>query len=661
MMVVTLRPWVAALVLAGCGGGGGGGGGDTSATVWIAVDADVTLPVGFINSPPASLKGVTVDSSSFTVGTPQLLFEEVDVPVRASQPGDAVLTIDYVDDHGVPHKKKVALHAAKITVTTVEVQCRSYGAARDVYTFSPGAAFTFIAQAFADDMPLLSGTLELVQQNGFTIAPPTGQDREQRVATAPLQAGGYAWQLAGSGSVTFVVYDASALVLTLSGSQDPASRITSLTVGLGAGGQPVCVHDHDDRITITVTAGSCRPAMSGAEVNGPMPVNARDGDPTFQLLGSGACTVEARIDGGGAATDTFDVEPEMLPPPETAGMALTPAGVQIGTDPPSGTSCAASPTDRNCDGQPDTTPVSDPDCFANSDWLLQLFDGTADMNTLVSGDLIGVGLTTELTMQIIAYGGRTVGPPQNLRVVNTPASSLKITDLACDGAGYQHMALVPQAAGQPSLELHADNLPDVGAFAMEARAIARTAFDTSDRETGVPTPDPIVDYFIRSWASLGVHYEAADGSRLRGYAPVLLSSDVAAAGALLDTTPILSLYSGSAPHTITVASPRIGSMQTIRVRDAATIAGIAGFTDLTVARGQTVCVDMYPTEAGGRRIFGRAPSRPVLTLTGNALVMGQNAGCPTGVALQAFATGTTGVAFTWGAGSSAHTWTVTGP
>lgn len=343
-------------------------------------------------------------------------------------------------------------------------------------------------------------------------------------------------------------------------------------------------------------------------------------------------------------------------------MALSTAGVQIGTDPPAGTSCAASPTDGNCDGKPDTAPVSDPDCFANSDWSLQLFDGTADRNTLVSGDLIGVGLTTELSMEIVAYGVRTIGPPQNLRIVNTPPSSLQITDLACDDAGYQHMALVPQAAGQASLELRADNLADVGAFAMEARAIARTAFDTSDRETGVPTPDPVVDYFIRSWASLGVHYEAADGSRLHGYAPILLNTDVAGAGALLDTTPILSLYTGNAPHTITVASPRIGSMQTVRVRDAATIAGVGGgFTDATVARGETVCVDMYPTESGGRRIFGRAPSRPVLTLTGSALVMGPDAGCPTGVALEAFAPGTTGVAFAWGAGSTAHTWTVTGP
>ena len=653
-------PWVAALALAGCGGSGGGGG-DTSATIWIAVDADVILPIGIIDNPPASLKDVTVDSSTFTVGTPQLLFQQVEVPLRASQPGDATLVIDYVDDHGVPHTKKVALHAAKITVTTVDVQCSDSGGARDAYTFSPGAAFTFIAQAFADDKPLLSGTLDLVQQNGFTIAPPTGVDREQRMATAPLQTGAYAWQLAGSGSVTFVVYDASALTLTLTGSQDPTSRITTLTVGLGAGGQPVCVHDHDDRITVTVTAGSCRPAMSGAEVDGPMPVNARDGAPTFQLLGSGACTVEARLDGGGSVTDTFNVEPEMLPPPETAGMALSQAGVQDGTDLPVGSACAAAPIDGNCDGKPDTTPVSDPDCVANSDWSLQLFDGTADMNTLVSGDLVGVGLTTVLSLEIIAYGLRTVGPPENLRTVNTPANSLQITDLACDGAGYQHLALIPQAPGQANLELHADNLPDVGAFAMEARAIARTAFDTSDRETGVPTPDPVVDYFVRSWASLGVHYEAADGSRLRGYAPVLVSSDTAAAGGLLDTTPILSLYSGGAPQTITVASPRVGAMQTIRVRDAGTIAGIGGFADATAARGETVCVDMYPTEAGGRRIFGRAPVRPVLTLTGNALVMGPNAGCPTGVALEAFAAGTTGVAFAWGAGSATHTWTVTGP
>jgi len=660
MMVVTLRPWVAALVLAGCGGGGGGGG-DTSATMWIAVDADVMLEIGFVNTPPASLKEVSVNSPNFTVGTPQLLFQLVDVPVRASQPGDAVLSIDYVDDHGMPHTRKVALHAAKITATTVDIQCRDSSDARDAYTFSPGAPFSFIAQAFADGMPLLSGTLELVQQNGFTLAPPTGQDREQRAATAPLQTGAYAWQLAGSGSATFVVYDASALTLTLSASQDPASRITSLTVALGAGGEPVCVHDHDDRITITVTAGSCRPAMSGVEVAGPMPVNARDGNPTFQLLGSGACTVEARIEGGGSATDTFNVEPEMLPPPETTGMALSPAGVQVGTDLPMGTACADSPTDRDCDGKPDTTPVSDADCFANSAWSLQLFDGTANMNSLVSGDLIGVGLTTELSLEIISSGVRIVGPPQNLRIVNTPANSLQITDLACDGAGYQHMALVPQAPGTASLELHADNLAGVGAFTMEARAIARTAFDTSDRETGVPTPDPIVDYFIRSWASLGVHYEAADGTRLNGYAPVLVSSDAASAGGLLDTTPILSLYSGSAPQTITVASPRIGSMQTIRVRDASTIAGIGGgFADATVAHGDTVCVDMYPTETGGRRIYGRAPSRPVLTLTGSALVMGPNAGCP-GVVLEGFAAGTAGVAFMWGTGSAAHTWTVTGP
>jgi hypothetical protein len=657
----TFRPWVAALLLASCGGGGGGGG-DNSATIWIAVEADVTLQIGIVGVPPASLKDVAVDSSTFTVGTPQLLFQQVEVPVRASQVGDATLTIDFVDDHGAAHTKKVLLHAAAITVTTVDVQCRNSGEARAAYTFSPGAAFTFIAQAFAGDKPLLSGTLELVQQNGFTLAPPTGQDREQRSATAPLQTGAYAWQLAGSGSATFVVYDAAALVLSLTGSIDPTSRITSLTVGLGAGGEPVCVHDHDDRITITVTAGACRPAMSGAEVNGPMPVNARDGTPSVQLFGSGACTVEARIDGGGATTETFDVEPEMLPPPETAGMPLSPAGVQIGSDLAVGSACAASPTDGNCDGKPDTAPVSDPDCFANSDWSVQLFDGTADMTTLAPGDLVGVGLTTELLLEIVAYGVRTVGPPQNLRIVNTPASSLQITDHACDGVGYQHMTLVPQAPGQASLELRADNLADVGAFAMEARAIARTAFDTSDRESGVPTPDPVVDYFPRSWASLGVHYEAADGSRLRGYAPVMVSSDVAGAGALLDTTPILSLYTGNAPHTITVASPRIGSMQTIRVRDASTIAGIGGgFTDAAVVRGETVCVDMYPTEAGGRRIFGVAPSRPVLTLTGSALVMGPNAGCPTGVALEGFATGTTGVAFAWGAGSAAHTWTVTGP
>jgi hypothetical protein len=662
MVVVKNCLGIAALLaLAGCSSGGGGND-PVSDPIWIAVGADVTLQITILDPVPASLTDVTINSADFTLGTAQLGFQQIQVPVHAAKPGDAKMLIHFRDDHGAAWKKTVYLHAADVTRTTLDVQCNSAIDNRTLYAFSPGAAFTFIAQAFAGDMPLLSGTLELVQAGGaFTLAPPTGQDREQRLAMAPVQTGSYAWQLAGSGSATFVVYEAGLLSLTLTGDKDPVSRITSLTLRRDVAGAPVCVHDHDDRITITVTAGACRPAMSGAEVAGPMPVNARDGDPSFQLIGSGSCTVEARVDGGGMTTGTYDVEPEMFQPTQTSGTALSPAGVQIGTDPPAGTPCAQSPTDGDCDGKPDPAPVSDPTCVMNSDWYVGLFDGTQNpSNGLAPADLVGVGLTTELRLGIVAYGLIAVGPPQNLRMVNTPAGSLQITDLACN-TGDQRLALVAQAPGQPALELHADNLGDVGAFTMQARAIARTVFDTTDHDSDVPAPDPIVDFFVRSHLWLGLHYEDSSGSRLRGYAPVVITSDGTGTGAFVTMEPF-ALYAGDVPHTVTVASPRIGASQTIHVDDATAIAGIGGdFADTSLAAGEIRCVQMFPTQSAGRRIFGAAPSRPVLTFTGSAMVMGPSSSCNLGVALEGFAAGTSGLAFAWGTGSATHTWTVTGP
>lgn len=610
---------------------------------------------------PREITSVTVDDEAFEVGPLQIDDWQTEVSLRATRPGQARLTIG---DATGRQTEQIWVRAAEVTHAELEVGCEGHVQDRSAVAVRAETRLGFRVQAMAGATPLLSGDLELVEAEGFALTPPGDGPR---YATAPAQTGSYQWSWAGDRGMSFTVYQAEELEPTLAG-QVGEDGATVVTVGRTVGGVEVCAHGRDERVTIQVTSGPCLPATSYAQVVGPMPVNLGNQPWSFTLATTvtGVCSVEVRLDAGRAVTATFSVQPAEAEAAVT-GRLIGEQGAEIADAPPSIGSCTGSLSDGDCDGEVDYVPVPvDGDCYINSNWSFDHRDGTGGSDDAIGeNDYIGVGLRTELRMLIVADAlalfPLTIGPPQNLQYAISPDGALELASLGCsERERHQVFSLVARESSpfwrSHSLELEADNLDDTAELSFRARAVETAVFNTADLDGwGGPVASAAdVDFFTGSHAGIHVEYRGG-GARLRGTAPVLVTSD--------SPTAALSssiVYTGDTPGTtITLTSPvapAATGAQRIRVRAVADIGDIGGFEfNVKTAQGEQHCADVYPRVSTIGRIYGKRPL-PRLSLSGTAYVMGE--GRPGEFCLAAFAAGASQVTLSWGDVSRERTWMV---
>ncbi len=658
----------AASVLPGCWffGGGGGGTGPTDAMIDVAVGAEVTVALErfcdgdmlSVCTPydPESVVDVGLSGEGFEVVSSRYDDQErrVLVTVRALEPGDALLRVEYTDLFDDVRTVRVGLSALEMTHVELLVGCEGSDQEGAGYPVGAGAGFYFNARAMAGETPLASGQLALVEDYaGFEIT--TVPDVYHR-ATAPTTAGRYTWLLAGveAREVDFIVYPPGDLQLAVSELPGSDPTLPRVRVEGVVGGVPVCVHGADTRVVISATGAACWPLISGFEIVGPLPIDLAGGAVDLPLAGQGDCTVEAALDGGTPVAVTVAVD-NLLPPPERGtDLALSPTPLEVGGEPRAESACDDALTDGNCDGY-------DGDCLVDSDWVISHHDGTQGSDSeILNGEPTGVGLTSELRLLVeldFVTIGLAEGPPVDLAVTPSPATGLGFSSPGCRSEDDSMvLRLAPATAGSYDLELRAGNIDDVGGFTVQARDVTAVQFATREADDEAAGASDVF-YFPGSTTDVSVGY-LSGGTAVRGVAPIRVSASDAAGGATI-TADGERLSTGDRPQTITLASTRALQTQTVRVVDQTGISGVGDFPAETVYLGLFECFEPYPSTGSGRRIHGVIPARPRLSLTGDALTVemrpfeGQ-------MCLHGFAAGSTVVEVGWGAAVAQQTWQVQG-
>ncbi len=580
--------------------------------------------------------------------------------VRATQLGYSQLTVHYRDWRGEIVEGQAWLHAAEITDTLLRLRCDGSSLPdADGLAIATGARFSFDAQAVAGETWLASGGLPLVSADAFAI--------EANMATAPAAEGEYVWALAGGREIQILVYEASQLRLGLT---DFTARLTTLEIQRLAGDAPVCVHGRSERAEVRVTAGSCRPLLeSGVEVEGPLPISLAHGDVEVAFVGEGPCTVEASV-GGAIASHSFDVvREERAALPSTSGTPLGTASV-FGQLAPT-EACTLGGTDGDCDYLAERGLIpTDFDCYLDSRWQIEHADGSAtadEESVLPAGAFVGVGLTTELRLEVrgVLFGLLNVlefGPPHDLNWSSTPGGGLGFETLGCrPDASYEVFRVQTLVAGRHDFTFTASNLADVGRYAFEARNVERAVYDVG----GASESEAFT--FVESELALRVTYALADGTPLRGIAPLQVASDNSSVGAEVSASGVL--YTGTSPHTITLSSPPAPNVQTTRVVDGSAVAQVELVPSAAVAPGAIYCTPLRPSTAAGARIHGTPPARPRVTWSGSAVTANLPAGltplvlpeshpdacAPPCLCVEGFAVGSSSARVDWGTASATST------
>ncbi len=660
--------WGAAIVLAvapGCFLFGGGGGPPPHEAA-VAVGAEVTVVFEErCEDDPLSIcvqrDAEVIDEVRLYGDAFELVSQRIDdtgrllVTVRALAVGESDLIVDFQDFFEVHQHSEVRLQAMEITHVDLWVFCTDgpVQSTEGAFPISTGAEFPVGTQAMNGDTLLASGDMPLVADlAGFTVTDdlPGSYPR----ATAPTTPGTYTWTLVGQQArqVDFAIYNAADVDVALSevmvNFDQPGVAISGVV-----GGEPVCIHGGETRVLLT-TDGTCWPLVSSFEIAGPMPLLLGDGRVELALAGDGPCAVEAALDGDAPVGLTVAAGNPLPPPVPGDGMALAPTPVEVGGPERNEGSCDDALTDGDCDaGNPDG------DCLVDSDWEITYHDGSSGSDSLIEGEPTGVGLTSELhllvTLDFITIG-LAEGPPVDLLVSVDPAGAgLGVSSPGCAGDDSRVVVLEPSVAGTYDLSIAASNIDDVGSFSVQARTVTTAVFST-DGANDEPPGGADVFYFVGSQAEVEVGYRSS-GITVRGVAPIQVSASDGAAGSTI-SDDARDLDTGTAPHTITLASALAPQTQIVRVVDQTTILGVGDFAAEPMIVGGIDCVEPYPTTGGGRRIHGPAPARPRLSFTGDALTV-EIPSWPDGtICFRGHTAGSTTVQVDWGAASVQQAWQV---
>lgn len=535
--------------------------------------------------------------------------DELLVDVRADRPGAGRLKIAYEDR--LDGAKTAELPVTALTITHVEerVGCQfQFDASQHRYPISRGSRVNLTLDAKHDDIPLLSGALGLVAENGG-LAPTDGLGPDGDLVARtiePQTPGTFTWKLAGERPNTVVldVYDPATVGVTVSSPE--ASRVS---VRASVNGVPTCFYGGTDRAMTKIADGACKLVVGDFEADGDLPVSLARGGETLLVEGSGRCTVEARIASGPQGSVTVDGKAPEVP--------KAPNGDALGTTP-----IEKGGTLKNRDACLRVTKISngkceaidaggyivgpDGDCIVDFDWFADPFEGDS-ANT----HPIGVGLTGELHvgLKLKLFGLVTLKPlvPNALRWDATP---LEVKSLGCDNAAsnYESLSIRPSAEGHNNLHFNADNADEALDYDVESRNIGgiRYVDDEIDVRNGTSY------HFVRSDVDLKVSYKDSGGGPLRGVAPVRISTSDPAAGAMYANTDV---FTGTAPNRITLASPAASMTHVVESVDVTAVGAIGGMVPKPSGI-DVACVEAFAQTASLQRIHGRSPTRPRVSVTG---------------------------------------------
>lgn len=572
-------------------------------------------------SPPAlaSSGAFTIVSSSVEPNN------SVRVTLRANVIGTDVLSVPHAGAPDGSTKDEFILRSRAITHVVEKVGCQWSDPPPPSrrYAVTTGSAFSVALTAMAETKPLLSGALELVTSRGGLepLDPPKGT--ATRRVQAPSTPGSVVWTLAGATStpLTFDFYDAAAVGVDVG-----STSKETITVRPALNGAPACIYQGNGRALVRVAEGACKLLLGDYEVEGDLPVTLKNGGATFAVAGTGSCTIEGRSKGGGADRVTFAADATAR---EERG-----SGDPIGTTPrdvggalPKRDTCSRSGKISNGKCEAITLPVPpfvlpDGDCFSDIDWKVDHLDGssstpgTGDEGKLKAGAPVGVGLLTELRvnleLQVITVGVTKL-IPNNLKF---GTSALEVQSLGCDRSSYEALSVRAPAAGSHKLHLTAENALEPFDYTVQARPVARVAY-LGEPTDAHPSGDVLTSrYFVGSKVPIELRHTDSGGAPLAGVAPYRVSGTIEPSGDGSATARPGSVFTGRVPNKITLASAAAPSSHVIEVVDIAAATEVVGLLPQEVKKvGDEVCVE--PLVLGnGQVIHGTPPARPRVSFAG---------------------------------------------
>lgn len=615
---------------------------------------DSTLVNGCLSAQPYKLDGVSLgETGAFELRESTLDNGTLQVTVRALAAGDSILVVDHQDFSDRPAHDRIRLRAAEITHVAPRVFCDDNQPGASLYPITAGSQFSVELTAMAGDTPLASGDLELIDDAaGFQVLDAPGGSRQ---VLAPTKPGGYTWDLIGSAGLDFAVYNPTDLQLRLS-EDEGGVRVEGVISDV-----PVCHHEGAARATVEVTQGSCFPLVEEYEIEGKLPVDMAQGAFVLALSGKDTCQVSASLDGGKATSLTLAVDALPEPPQAGTGTPLTATPLSVGGIPEKRDSCPliTNLTNGTCeiiDAFGYILP--DADCLLDWDWVKELYSIDGDDETLVPIGKVGQGLWVELRLGIryefltLDFGTYSTN---NLTYSSDPASGIDITSTGCIESDRQVLALRPQAPGNFTLHLDADNVYEKSSFVLPAAPIQSVLYETDAVDLKPIAGGTQAFWFVGAETPVKVRYFGTGGMLLYGVAPLHVSSEAPGTDAAMQGTRIAM---GTQPTIVRLESEAVPEAHLLNVVDASAIAGVGGVKPAVFGTGTTECLEAYPTEAGGARIHGQSPTRPRVTIGGTAVVVDIQQFAPSGLCLRGYQAGSSDIGVSWGGGSAEAAFTV---
>lgn len=607
--------------------------GSNAPIIGIAVGAQVTLvfsnfcndpqidPLvqGCLPEPPDALASAVLSGDGpFELVDSSFEGGKILVTVRAKRPGDTTLSIDYTDFSDEAASAAFVLVAAEITGVDADVTCRDGPLEVESYAVTTGSEIPFRLTAKAEDLPLATGDLPLIEDaSSFSIVEMPGLTPR---AVAPATPGQYTWDLAGNSTLQFTVYEPSDLEITLEGDGGRAH------IGRAALGLPVCIHDGSMRAYLEVTSGDCLPLIAGFEIEGAVPVDMAQGAFDLELSGSGTCEVKASLEGGGTSSITLSVDNVLQPPSPGSGEPITTEPVAYGGQPAQRDSCPLIVNISN--GQCEIIDAAgyvlpDGDCFLDWEWVLELYSVEGDNETpLVPGvQQIGQGLWVELHVGVLyqfAELDLAVYSTNDLAYTSDPAMGIDIDSKGCIEDDRQVLAIRPTSSGNYAIHLNANNVYEPTVLNVSSAPVAKVVFGTEAPESQPISGGEETHWFVGSSTDVNVLYQASGGKLLFGVAPLLVSSDTGDTGATISGHRI---HVGATPGTIALSSDVGPGQHLLHALDGTGIAEIGAFGYLELSPGEDGCLAPLPRAAGGIPIYGSSPVRPRIALSGAAAVV----------------------------------------
>ncbi|MFT3927650.1 MAG: hypothetical protein QM778_34285 [Myxococcales bacterium] len=500
------------------------------------------------------------------------------IALRAQSPGQGTLHVRYRDIRGKEREVEAPLLALDPASVNVQVECETPVASipvgaptpNNVPALAAGSAFRVTASArTADQQYVSTGDLELVDFTPFEVR---SQVDNSTQLTAPEEPGQYTWHTRTGEAVQVRVYGPLEQQLVLT-PPESGRMLPHLVPTLGD--QPACTPVGPVVVALEVLSGACQVGVGEVVSSQPLPLMLGPEGLDFEVYGEGECEIGARLGDpatGSRTSARMTKTAPRLTQHEGSPLGLAPVSINV-FEPLPTAKCDKGITNGKCEvvgWGPFVVP--DADCITDADWRIQPYDSQGPID---DHEFVGTQLTFSVELGVVVGPGKLLGTDTNgvtqghrapmdvtwkydeqlFGLLSSP-DDLHVEIGACVApAGETRVAQVRiDSVGPQQIEFEASNLNDEGEFDFAARKVDRCPVHAKIDDEDVAGPS--WKAFAGSSATLSARCERNDGLKLRGDAPLVVTSDRDGTGGTVTNNGGIYLGASRSSHLV---APTVGA------------------------------------------------------------------------------------------------------